>query len=382
MTEDGPRYAGRRLSIFLPSLEGGGAEQVMTSLANGFAERGVDVTLCLARASGPYLSELDQRVNVKPLGISGVAKAFPGLLRHLLKDKPETLMAAMRHTNLVAAAAHFFARSRTRLILNERSAVEAQFEAFRGTLGRLMLRVTPLLYQRADLVIAPAAAMAKALRKFLAMPANRFKVIRNPVMDPNVLKLSQARWSLGERIAAGGKQIILCAGRLVPVKDYAVMIEAFAPVGREGAAHLVILGEGPERANLEQLVRDLGLEDCVHLPGFVKNPYSAMAKCDLFVSSSQFEGLPNALIQALGCGARVISTDCETGPYEILEGGRWGTLVPVGDVPALETAIRAALNAKDWPDGRLRAAYYDRERVIDDYLSAIFPNEPTVLSGD
>jgi len=136
---------------------------------------------------------------------------------------------------------------------------------------------------------------------------------------------------------------ILSVGRLTAAKDFATLIRAFSIVVKHVPSRLVILGEGELRLELETLVRDLGLQDVILLPGFVNNCYPYMKECDLFVVSSAWEGLSMVLIEAMACGAPVVSTDCDSGPREILEGGSWGRLVPVGDHEAMAEAMKKTL---------------------------------------
>jgi len=143
----------------------------------------------------------------------------------------------------------------------------------------------------------------------------------------------------------------LSIGRLTKAKNYSTLIEAFAKVRQQRDVRLAILGNGEERPSLEGLVRRLGLENDVWLPGFVDPPYPYLARASVFVQSSIWEGFPTVIVEALAFGVPVVSTDCPSGPREILENGRFGELVPVGDVEALADAIRRALDVPHDPDG-------------------------------
>jgi glycosyltransferase involved in cell wall biosynthesis len=175
------------------------------------------------------------------------------------------------------------------------------------------------------------------------LPTESVNVIYNPV-------LTEQYWRAIERtpehpwFAPGELPVIMGVGRLVAQKDFPNLIWAFAEVRSRIDARLMILGEGPDRAKLEQLVTELELGEWVSLPGFVKDPVSLMARAATFALSSVREGLPTVLIEALATGVPVVSTDCESGPREILRGGELGRLVPVGDSAALAEAITAALS--------------------------------------
>jgi glycosyltransferase involved in cell wall biosynthesis len=169
---------------------------------------------------------------------------------------------------------------------------------------------------------------------------------------------------------------LLGVGRLEPQKDFALLLRAFARIRRERAARLLILGEGRERPRLTQLAKALGVADSVDLPGFVPNPYAHMTRANLFVLSSRYEGLGNVVIEALACGCPVVSTDCPSGPAEVLDRGRYGRLVPVGDPAALAQAILAALEEPvDRARLRGRAAQFSVERAARRYLELMGGDE-------
>jgi glycosyltransferase involved in cell wall biosynthesis len=163
-------------------------------------------------------------------------------------------------------------------------------------------------------------------------------------------------------------------GRLQQQKDYPTLLHAFAQVRQTRPVHLLILGEGKERAQLEELIKKLGLEDDVSMPGFVMNPYAYMARASMFVLSSRWEGLPTVLIEALCCGTPVVSTDCPSGPREILKDGQYGQLVPVGEANALAQAIASTLDSKA-PGPPLESWQpYDLQNVVNQYLDLLFKN--------
>lgn len=368
------RFAGRKLAIFLPSLEAGGAESVMASLANAFAARQVVVDLLLARASGHNLGRLDKSVRVKALGGAGVTRALPGLVRFIRQSRSETLLSVMTHANIVAAAAAACARRPgPRLVLSERMSLMARARFYASPKERIVKGAMPLAYRKASRIIVPAHAMIEPLASYLRLPPQRFVVIGNPVMDAAFAERAAQPWPLGEIIRATGGRLILAVGRLTRVKGYEALIAAFAPLAGSRDAHLVILGEGEERGRLERAVEAHGLAGRIHMPGFEANPLAAMSQADVFVLSSYFEGLPNVLIQALACGVRVVSTDCPTGPREILEDGRWGRLVDVGNISGLTAAMEEALDFPVWPDGRARAQDFTEDFAVSAYLDVLFP---------
>jgi glycosyltransferase involved in cell wall biosynthesis len=360
-----------RLAVFLPSLEGGGAEGVMTAVMNGLAQKGVSIDLYLATASGVYLSQMDSRIRIHDLKSASVLRALVPLAAELRRTKPDTLLSAMSHANIVAwLASRISGIGRPRLVLSERMSLEARASFYASLPERVIKALMPRMFSRADAVIVPTASMIPSFVEHSGVNASRFRVIPNPISGS---VNSNGEWELGKQLRARGKRIILAVGRLTAVKDYPTLIRAFAGLTPAHHAHLVILGEGSEREALLSLANDLDVAEQVSLPGYSHDPISAMAECDVYVLSSQFEGLPNALLQALSVGARVVSTDCPTGPRELLKDGLLGTLVPVGSVPDMTLAIEKAL--ADDSDRRVaQLTAYSLDHVVNEYEATLFPH--------
>lgn len=359
----------QRVSVFLPSLAGGGAERVMSLIANGLAARGVDVTLVLCQAIGAYLVDVDSRVRVVDLGVSSMPQALLPLVRHLRNARPTALLAAMSHANVTAALAHCMACSTARLVLSERAHLGSVLAAYPGWRMRATTLMMRCSYLRADRIVSVSEGVAADLLQRIPLDAERVVTIYNPVVDDALharANVEPACAWLSAR-APSDPPVVLAAGRLVPQKDFATLIEAFALLRGTRTARLLILGEGHLRATLTAQIARLGLEGDVALPGFEPNPYSAMRTAQLFVLSSRFEGLPGVLIQAMACGIPVVSTDCPSGPREVLEGGRWGRLVPVGDVTAMAAAMAAALDDPSPPAVMLRAADFSVASAVERY---------------
>jgi glycosyltransferase involved in cell wall biosynthesis len=360
----------QRVTVFLPSLVGGGAERSIATLASGLAAHGVDVTLALATASGPYLAELHPRVQVLDLRASSAWSALPALARHLRANRPDALLAALSHANVIAAIAHRLARSRARLVLSERAHLTSLQADFPGPRMRATVALMRFTYPRAHRIVAVSDGVAEDLAQRIALPRERIVTIHNPVVNERLHQLAgeppRHPW-----LVAADVPVILAAGRLIAQKDFATLLDAFVLLRRQRTARLVILGEGELRGALEQQAARLGIAQDVSLPGFEANPFAAMRAAAVFVLSSRFEGLPGVLIQAMACGTRVVSTDCPSGPREVLEGGRWGALVPVGDAAALALALATALDEREAPDVRARAAAFSEERALARYADVL-----------
>lgn len=359
--------AASHIAIFLPSLSGGGTERVMVTLANGFAASGKRVDLVLARAEGPYLTEVAADVRIVDLDKGRVLASLLPLARYLRRERPDAMLSALNYVNIVAILARELTPAYTRLFVSERATLARIDSAGSGTIVRRLMRT---FYPMADGVIAVSQGIATELVAELGLSSAHVTAIANPVDVIGIEQLARERpqhpW-----LAPGQPPVILAVGRLAPQKDYPTLLAAFAQLRAQRDVRLIILGEGESRANLEERIASQGLAGSVALPGFQPNPYGWMAACDVYTLSSLFEGFPNALIQAMACGAKVVSTDCPTGPREILENGRWGRLVPVENKDTLARALSEALCDRNPPDVVSRAKAFSKDRIVSSYLECM-----------
>ena len=331
------------VAMFLPSLDGGGAERIMLNLAAGFVARGQSVDLVVASAVGEYRDSVPRGVRLVDLRASKPLTAVPALARYLRAERPVAMLATIINANLAALWALRLSGVATRCVVREASTLSVDL-AEGSALNRLLLpRLVARSFRRAAAIVAPSRGVADDFVRVTGLPRESIRVIYNPVVS-DVLRV-RARQPTGHRWLHGGDiPVVVGMGRLTRAKDFATLIRAFARIRQTIPARLIILGEGEDRADLEALGRSLGVASDVDLPGFVANPYALLSRATLFVLSSRWEGLPGALIEALACGARVVSTDCRSGPREILDGGRYGQLVPVEDTAAMAAAMQAALD--------------------------------------
>jgi glycosyltransferase involved in cell wall biosynthesis len=331
-----------RVAIFTSNMDGGGAERAMAKLAAGIADEGYHVDLVLGRAEGHYLDEVVDAVRIVDLRAPRLVASIPGLVRYLRRERPAALLTSMNYVNVVGIWAWMLARVDTRLVVNEQNALSLETSHSPRRRHRLMPRLIERFYPRAHRIVAVAEGTADDLARTAGLPRERIDVVHNPIVTPRLAALASAPvehpW-----FGPGEPPVVVSVGRLSVQKDFGTLIQAFARVLRGRSARLMILGEGPERQTLEALVRTLELDDSVSLPGWVSNPYPSMRAAAAYALSSRWEGLPSVLIEALYCGPAIVATDCLSGPREILQGGRHGRLVPVGDVEALAQAIDDAL---------------------------------------
>lgn len=370
--EDKPHY---EIMLFIPSLSGGGAERVIVQLANEFVAMGFSVHLVVASSTWKeYVDEIAESVNVTYLGHDRTSAAIPALSRQLRLIKPAVLLTTMGHAALSAKIALSLSVGvDTRLYIREAISVEFKQAQIDGSRAKLLNLAIGWVFRQADGVIATTAQMNKGLVEYYRL-TKPVVTIPNPVIGPQFRQLLEAEpeislpWDMTQKVVLG-------VGRLCEQKDFETLIRAFHGLTDRETVRLVILGEGPLRAKLETLIEDLGLQTYCWLPGFVSNPLPYFRRADVFVLSSQHEGLPNSLIQALAAGAPCVSTDCPTGPTDILQGGDLGQLVPVGDVHAITDAVKRALSEGRIPVSDKEALridnLYNARSVATQYLDAM-----------
>lgn len=359
-----------QIALVIASMTSGGAERAIAKLASGFAERGQVVDLVLARAEGPFLAELHPDVRVVDLGVGRLATAVVPLARYLRRERPAAVFSALDYVNVIAVVARALSRVDVPLVVSERNTLSAAVTNSPSRRTRWMPRFIRWTYPHATTVAAVSPGVAEDLVELCGLAPESVVVLNNPVVTPEVARM-RTEPVTHPWLRDGGPPTVLAAGRLTAQKDFPTLLAAFAAVRRSRPARLVILGDGPLREELEELVARLGLSDDVSLPGFCANPYPAMSAADVFVLSSRWEGSPGALIEAMYCGAPVVATDCPSGPRQILDGGRHGRLVPVGDAAAMADAIVDALEGRVPPAPPESWLPYQQDRVLTSYLGLL-----------
>lgn len=368
-----PKMTKKTIALFAPSLRGGGAERVVVTLANELSAKGHCVDLVLSSGRGEFLDDVSPKVCIVDLKAGRVIKSLIPLIRYLRQKKPEVMLSFLSHANVVAIIARFFSGFSTRIIVSEHTTATINNAFTKNISANIIYRLIPFLYRRADAIVAVSVGVARDLEELIGLPCGTVKVIYNPFDLVRINTLSREPiyhpWFANDQ-----PPVILAVGRLGFEKDFSTLIRAFASIRNRLNVRLLILGEGELRSELEGLAVSCGLNnDEINMPGFISNPYVYMAGASLFVLSSRWEGLSNVLIEAMACGVPVISTNCPNGPREILEDGRWGKLVPVGDVNALSEAIFETLttNPVQFPNVKQRASQFDMSFSIRDYLEVL-----------
>ena len=330
------------VAFYLRMLSGGGAERVFINLIRGFIDLGIKVDLVLNIAEGAYLSQVPSLARIIELKTPNLLKGLPRLTKYLKEEKPDTLISALHFNNEIAIWAKRLAGTRTRVIVSEHNtlSVRSKHQTDREKWAPLFAR---FFYPWADEIVTVSHGAAADLSQVTGLPLSRIKVIYNPVITPELWE--QAKEPVEHTWFADGEPpVILAVGRLHEQKDYPTLIRAFARVRQSQTCRLMILGTGPDRQKLQSLIKELDWESDVLLCGFKANPYAYMSKASMLVLSSKWEGLPTVLIEALAIGIPVIATDCQSGPNEILDNGRYGDLVPVGDINIMAEKILEILS--------------------------------------
>jgi glycosyltransferase involved in cell wall biosynthesis len=392
-------------------FSGGGMERSMLLLADGLSARGVDVDFVVGQAKGELLAQVPASARIVPLTktpvfwpqararvlvaqpsawrlllqprhklkvVKPLLRWMPCMIDYLRRARPDAILAAEPRYNLLAVWGRRLSGLSSRVLVSERVHVSHHAAGEGSWVDDRLHDLLRAGYLKADVIVAVSDGVADDLAAHAGIPRERITAVHNPVVGPDLLTKA------GEHLdhpwfAPGEPPVILGAGRLHPQKDFCTLIRAFAQVRAKRPARLVILGassptEPAHAVELRALPDALGVAEDVAMPGFVDNPFAFIARASAFVLSSRYEGLPGVLIQALACGTPVVSTDCPSGPREILDHGRFGVLVPVGDHAALARAIEAVLDDPPAAEGlRARAGLFTVDRAVDHYLELMFP---------
>lgn len=365
----------KKISLLITDLYGGGTERVVVNLANGFHLRGYSVDVLLLKADGELLGVLDPGIRVVDLHVSRLRWTLLPLVRYLRRERPSAILANIWPLTLYVILARWLSLVPTRLVLVEHTTWSCSELLARPTLGWQVRKSMNFFFPLADHIVAVSKGAADDLARFADLPRSSISVIYNPIVDTakehqSELPTAPAGWCFGSH------KRVLAVGTLKDIKDHATLLDTFARLRLKVNARLLILGEGECRADLEAQIKRLGLKDDVFMPGFSPDPAPYFRHADLHVLTSKGEGFGNVIVEALAAGTPVVSTDCPSGPREILADGQFGRLVPVGDAQALATAMAESLEVThDHAALMERAQFFSIDRAVDQYLQLLLPNE-------
>lgn len=363
--KDGPS----EVWFVLAKVQMGGIERNRLKMINQCLKWNVGVRLILLERKGDLLEEIYPQIPVTCLGQRYKASFPTRLARMISAQSPACIISAFDDVNVMVIWAKVLARSTTSVLLSNHNTFSIASREIAG-LSRIkykaLRQLLPWAFRRAKCVVAVSRGVADDLSRSLSVPREAIHVIYNPVIDSEFHDRARLPATYGV-----SEKTLLFVGRLVPQKDIPNLLVACAILKQRRSLNMLIVGDGPERPMIGARVKEMGLSDSVRLVGTVQNPLPLMAGSGLLVLPSRFEGLGNVLIEAMACGTQVVSTDCPHGPAEVLEGGRYGQLVPVSDPAALAAAIERSLNGefRVEPDVlRARAAEFSVERATRRYL--------------
>lgn len=367
----------RHVAIILPSLRGGGAEKVAVRLSNFFSSAGCIVDLVLVKKEGPLVGDIDPGVGVYDLDRKRTISALPSLVAYLKNRSPVVVLSLMGHTNVLATLAVLVSGFGGRLVLS----VHGNLKAHRSRQSRLrglgLNVLTKWLYPRADSIIGVSSGLVAAIRSAVKIDPGKVHLVHNPIPQREfVIQASEPHghpWLPPK--SARETPVVVAAGRLTEVKDFQVFIRAIAMVLEDRPIRALIFGTGPLEEELKNQVAALNIAGNVELEGFVDNLAPFLKEADLFVLSSKNEGFSNVILEALAVGCRVVSTDCDFGPREILKAGEFGKLVPVGDAAQMARAILSSLEEAPKPEALMsRALDFDIDVIGRAYERILFPD--------
>ncbi|MGP4105990.1 glycosyltransferase [Virgibacillus sp. L01] len=333
----------KKVAFFIPSLNFGGIEANTIRLATAFSKNGYDVDLIVGRAQGGYIDRIPSNINIIDFKRDKVYKTIPQLNKYMRSAKPDAVISGGEAPNITLIIAKMLTlKVNTKIIVSIRTHLTTELRRTRIFNKKVLKYLGKILYHFADEVVAVSKGVAEDASLIFGLDKEKVKVIYNPIVDGGIAHNSNKQlshpWLNDKKVP-----VLLGAGRLVPQKNFALLVKAFSIVCRLVDVKLVIVGEGPEKDNLERAISDLELNGQVDLVGYQPNPYVYMKRSDVFVLSSDWEGFGNVIVEAMACGLKIVSTNCPSGPSEILDHGNYGYLVDTNNPELLADAILQAL---------------------------------------
>lgn len=358
-----------RVALYLVSYSGGGAEREMIYLANEFAERGYIVDLIVHRDAGPLEPLISDAVNKVVIDKTYLHDVFK-LSQYMRVNKPLFVLSSLHMPNWTLALSKILSFTKTRIIWRVVNNLSKSRSTQRGGINSLLGIFYPILSSVVDRITCVSNGVAEDLVSNFSVSKSKVEVMYNPAYSEVIHEL--AKEEVSHKWFNSDFQTVVSLGRLHVQKDYATLITSFKAVAQQNKkARLVIFGDGVLHDELQKLIESHELSHVVELYGFELNPYKYLAKSDLFVLSSIYEGFGNVIVEALALNIPVVSTNCPSGPSEILNGGEWGRLVSVGDKDELASAIISSLNNTEKSQTLSRAKEFSVSKVASDYINII-----------
>ncbi len=331
-----------KISIVTPRFAIAGVPLAQIRFARALARRGHEVTLVVGYVEPKYKLPDISDVRVEIFGIPKVRNMLWPMICYLRHKKPDVVFSAEDHLNTLVLIATLLSRSNTKISGSSRVTPFDTYSNVPFTKRWVLKHLARAVMWRADALTCVSQDMVAQYRQVFSSPPHLcvYNIVDDAHSRERMHEPVEHAWLTNKTVP-----VLVAAGRLAPWKGFSDLIEAAALVNARRPVHLLILGDGPLRDELQGLVDTRGLRDTVQLVGYVENPLKYFAKSDVFVLSSLVEGLPNVLVEAMMCGCTPVSTDCPTGPSEVLQDGKYGYLVPMRDPIAMAAAIACALDA-------------------------------------
>lgn len=358
-----------KIFLIIPTLKGGGAERVVLNIAKNLNQNKFNIYLIICCPGNDFKDEIPEYINVKELNYKHVYQSIPKLALLITKEKPDLIFSALSHMNLATIISNIISPVKTKVIISEHNtySFNSGMKNKNKLKNFLMAKFINYLYNHSKRIIFVSYGSLNDFKTiFKKIDYNKAIVIYNPIVYDNINILKQEDVGIKEKY-------ILSVGRLTKQKGYEYLLKAFKLVYEQNEnIRLIILGQGEDKEKLIEYCKELNIHDVVYFLGFQENPYKYMANSEVFVLSSLWEGFGNVLVEAMACGVPVISTNCPSGPSEIIFDKINGILVPPKNPIALADAIINILNNKEYATslakkGLERAQDFHVKKIIKEY---------------
>ena len=364
-----------KIAFFIPNMRIGGTEIVLKSIINAMIDRypQYNIDLILAREEGAILRDIDNRISIINLDCKHVKYCLYNLVKYFRKEEPDCFISSLDYSNITASLAHQLSRSSSQLILWEHSITSVHSETTISKYRILRYFLIRYFYNRADHIISVSRGVAEDLTDFFHINKKKLRVIYNPVDQNKIIQLSN-REIVKPPLDIYKEKYIISVGRLVQAKNYTLLIQAFNILSKHSLIKLVVIGTGPENNRIQQQIRRLQLDERIILTGNMDNPFPLIKNASVVVLSSKWEGFGLVLLEALVLQKQIVSTDCPSGPREILDHGKYGLLVPVNNPEKLAEGISRIIKGKVKFDEELllqRAKYFNIEKSFNQFMEVI-----------
>jgi len=343
----------------------------MVNFANGIVDRGIGVDCLVQSEEGPFRSILSDKVNVVSLG-GGALRSVPKIRKYLRQDQPDILFSSLPHVNIAAILSKFWNRVPTKVVIREATTPSVYLKQIADTKQKFIIYLCKLLFRYADHVVGVCDDSRDDCIDFYGLRSEQITRVYSALATKDVFELAQE--PVEHPWFQNNHRVIVSMGRVIPLKDFTTLINAFSTVRQKIDCKLMIVGDTDRDPNyykrMKNLIRELDLVEHVDFIGFKTNPFPYLYHSEIYVLSSELEGLPGALVQGMALGCKLVSTNCKSGPREVLADGEYGQLVPIGDSRAMADGILTELSREqDRSIGRARSKQFTEDCAVENLLS-------------